>query len=186
MLLNYRGAHDNTSDGGSVVDGVIRQTGNEAEALNLVGDSAQVVILCRSGIAADAVEDGEFLASTFARGIDGLHYFFSISHAGGDDHRFAFAGDVFDQWQVDRLEGGDLVSWGIEFFEQVDCCVVEGRTEDGDAELASVLEQRLVPFPRHVCFLIELVKRLAVPQAAMDLEVFGITVQGYGVCGVGL
>ncbi|MNG12570.1 hypothetical protein D3C84_961910 [compost metagenome] len=71
------------------------------------------------------MEDSQFLAAAFACGVDGFLDFLGIGHACGNDHWLTGAGDVFDQWQVDGLEGGDLVGGGVEVFQQVDSGIVK-------------------------------------------------------------
>lgn len=186
MLFDDRRPQSDTGDGRIVVKRVVRQSGNSSKALDHVRDGAQVVVLRRGGVAAHAVENGKFLAAAGVSSVDGLLNLLGVSHPGGDDHRLAGAGDVLNQEQVDGLEGGDLIGWGVEVLEQVDGGVIEGGTEDGDVVLARVFEQRLVPLPWHVRFLVKLIERLAIPQAAVDLEFFGVAVQGDGVGGVGL
>src|SRR5690606_22199689 len=117
------------------------------EPLDHVRNGAQIVVSCRRGIAAYAVQDGQFLAAAAASSVDRLLDFLGIGHAGGDDHRLAGARDVLDQGQIDRLERRDLVGRSVQLLEQVDSSIVERRTEYRDAQLARMLEQRLVPLP---------------------------------------
>lgn len=49
-----------------------------------------------------------------------------------------------------------------------------------------MLEEWLVPFPGHLCLLVELIECFAIPQAAMDLELLRVAVQCDGVCCIGL
>ena len=86
-------------------------------------------------------------------------------------------GDVFDQWQIDRFERSNLVRRGVEVFEQVDGSVVEHGTEDGNTELAGVLEKWRVPLPRGVSPLIEIVKRSPRPGPIRNLELGGPTLR---------
>ncbi|MOA34938.1 hypothetical protein D3C78_1563530 [compost metagenome] len=125
MFFDDRGAEYHAGDGGGVVQGMVGQAGDQAEALHHVGDGAQVVVLGGGRVAADAVQDGQLLAAAFAGGVDGLLDFLGIGHAGGDDHRLAGAGHVLDQRQVDGFKGSDLVGGGVEVFQQVDGGVVE-------------------------------------------------------------
>ena len=73
-----------------------------------------------------------------------------------------------------------------EALEQVDGGLVERRGEEGDAQLARLGEQGLVPFERRVRFLVEVVEGAAVPEAALDAEIRPVMVDGEGVGGVGL
>ena len=58
--------------------------------------------------------------------------------------------------------------------------------ENGDADLARMLKQRLMPSPRHMRLLVKIVEGAPVPQAAANVEVFAIGIEGDGVGGVGL
>lgn len=92
MLLDDRGAHDHAGDRGGVVEGVVGQASDQAEALDHVGDGAQVVVLRRGRVAAHAVEDGEFLAAALVRGLDGFLGLPGVGLpciAGDGDHGFA-------------------------------------------------------------------------------------------------
>lgn len=96
MFLDQTGAQGDAGDGGGVVERMVGQAGDQAEAVDHVRDGAQVVVLGRGGVAADAVEDGQFFAAAFVGGVDGFLDLLGIGHAGGNDHGLAGAGDVLD------------------------------------------------------------------------------------------
>src|SRR6185437_5907959 len=186
MLLDNRGAERHAGNCSGVVKGMIRQAYYHAESFLHIHDRAQVVVRGRRRIRADAMQDGQFPASPIARGGDGFPDLIRIRHARGNDHRLAGTRDVFDQRQVYRLERVDLVSGCVQALQQIHCRFVERRAEDRDAGLAGALKQRSMPFPWHMRFGVEIVKRSSIPQAAMNAKILIIAVQRDRIRTIGL
>ncbi|MNL62425.1 hypothetical protein D3C87_1864470 [compost metagenome] len=66
------------------------------------------------------MQDGQLLAAACPRSINRFLNFLGVSHASGNDHWLAGAGNVLDQRQVDRLERGNFVCRRVQIFQQVD------------------------------------------------------------------
>ena len=128
----------------------------------------------------------QFAAACTFRGFHGFGNFVRIGHAGGDNHRFTGLGDIAYQRQIHHFERGDFIRRRVQAFQQIHRAEIERRAENGDALLAREIKQRLVPIPRHMRFLIQLVQRLAIPQRAANHKFRGAAVQRYRVGGVGL
>ena len=97
-------------------------------------------------------------------------------------------GNPLDERQIGALERGDLVARHAEVLEELDGRLVEGRAEALHAQLRGALEEGRVPLPGRVGQLVELVKRLPLPQAALitNEEVAVRHVERDGVRGIGL
>jgi hypothetical protein len=97
-------------------------------------------------------------AAGFLRGGDRGGDLVTRRHAGREDQRKAGRCSGADQRQIRDLERRDLEGRHAEPDEEVDRRSIEGTTERGETDLGGPSEDGLVPAPRGVGLLVELIE----------------------------
>src|SRR5690606_15422641 len=125
--------------------------------LSHVGNGAQVRLGGVSWVAASALQDDKFFATTTARSRDGVRDLLLRSESCRDNERQSGSRRVVNQSQVHALQGGDLEAWGTEFDEEVNGFATERGTEALYASGSCAIEDWLVPLPRRLGFPVQVV-----------------------------
>ncbi|GAA6616189.1 hypothetical protein NUACC26_019890 [Scytonema sp. NUACC26] len=188
MLLDNGGAQGDARDACPDAEGMVRQSHLAAEQCAHMRDGQQVGIGGRGGIGAGAFQQDQILAA-------GLpctsHRFVDVGdgrHARRNDHRLAGCGNFANERQVRILERRDLVAGHAELLEEVDGRRIERRRERYHAKRTRTLEDRRVPVPGRMGFLVELVERSSLPKAVgiVDEELIAGEIQRHRIGCIGL
>src|SRR6266545_8148943 len=94
----------------------------------------------RARIRGRALEDAELLVER-SDGVEGAVDVLQRRAAGRDQHRLAERRDVPQQRRVEQIRRCELVGGDIEFGEEVRTLEVEGRSKEGNADLARIALQ---------------------------------------------
>ena len=187
VLLNHPGAEGSGGGGHCASHGMVGQAGETAEGTAQGGHHIQVNVLIGSGISGDAFHQKHIFVSFLFADRKGPLDVRKIRHARRQNHGLMEAGDPADEGKIGDLIGGHLVGGHIHGSHEVHRCGVKGGGKALQSQTVRLLHQLRLPVPWSVGFLIQLMKRGAVPYGSfVDLKIRGIAVQGDGVGSIGL
>ena len=148
---------------------MIRQSHRHAEPLLHIRDCCHIHILILRRILAAAFQQHHLLVSLSPARLKCLPDLFLRRHSAGHNHRLSLARRILDQWNIHQLKGRDFVELHIQILQEIDRCPVKRRRQKIHTDLPALIPQRLLPFPRGIGRLVELIIIIAVPQTALDL-----------------
>src|SRR5437762_11052459 len=106
-----------------------------------MGNRAKICVTGRSWVAADAMQQREFLAPCASRPSDGFLHFTKTCHTCRHNHGLSRRSDVLYEPPINQFERCDLVGRRIQLLQKVNCAAIERRAEDGYTDVAALGEQ---------------------------------------------